>query len=237
MVTANCLWSQTTVSRQLWGNAVLGFPKNKHLYLEVDVEPKTQISGGDRWRNIDVTPLMEYYPNSWIDVTAEVTTGYTIQTNDLKSGEFTPRIGIRFHLFRNVWDQVTISERLPLSRLQLATFFRLEYRNISYNQDLASEHESRARLRIESKIAINQNKLAYDRTLYLFTDGEYFIPINRKISERYASKIRLRLGPGYRVNHSYHLELLLIYDDTQNTLENENSTDSWILDARVKIFF
>lgn len=234
---ANCLWSQTTVSRQLWGNAILSFPQNRHIYFEVDVEPKAQISGGERWRNIDVTPLLEYYPNSWIDLTAEVTSGYTVQTNDVRTVEVTPRIGIRFHLFRNVWQQVTISERLPLSRLQLATFFRLEYRNIGYNQELASEHETRARLRIESKIAINHNKLAYDRTWYLFTDGEYFIPINRKIPERYASKIRIRFGPGYRVNRTYHFELLVIYDDAQNTLEDSNPTDTWALNLRAKIFF
>jgi hypothetical protein len=237
MVMANCLWSQTTVSRQLWGNAILGFPQNKHLYLEVDLEPKTQISGGERWRNIDVTPLLEYYPNSWLDLTAEVTFGYTVQTTDLRSLEFTPRIGIRFHLFKNVWDQAAISERVPLSRLQLATLFRLEYRNINYNLDLASEHESRARLRIESKIAINHNKLANDKTFYLFTDGEYFYPINRKISERYASKIRIRFGPGYRVNRVFHFELLLIFDDAQNTLEDANPTDTWALDLRAKIIF
>jgi hypothetical protein len=229
--------AQETVSQQLWGNAVFGFPVNQNMYLELDAEPKWQISRGERWRNIDITPLIEYYPNSWLDLTAEVTGGYTNQSNDVNTVEITPRLGIRFHLFTNVWQYFETSERLPLSRLTLATFFRLEARNLWYSGDLPSEHESRLRMRLESKIAINHERLDFDDTVYLFTDVEYYVPLGREISEKFASKFRLRIGPGYRLSYDNRFELLLIYDFARDTLDEAVNKDALAVDLRFKFYF
>ena len=233
----NFVYGQKTVSHQLWGNAIFSFPQNQFYYLELDVEPKVQIFDEERWDNIDVTPLVEYYPNSWIDLTAEMTAGYTDQSNDLNTLELTPRLGIRFHLFANVWQYFETSERVPLSRLTLATFFRLESRNFWYSSDLDSEHESRLRLRIESKIAINNDKLAYDNTAYLFTDAEYYIPFGNEISEKFASKFRLRIGPGYRLTYANRFELIFIYDFARNTLDDDAQKDALAIDFRFKFYF
>jgi len=231
------VFSQESVSQQLWGNAVFGIPKGKHLYLEIDVEPKKQISGMDSWGNLDVTPLIEYYPNSWIDLTGEMTVGYTNQSTAVNTLELTPRLGIRFHLFENVWQYFETSERIPLSRLTLATFIRLEVRNFWYSIDYDSEHENRLRLRIESKIAINHEKLSDDNTIYLFTDAEYYVPFGEDISERFASKFRFRIGPGYRLTYANRFELLFIYDFARDTLYDNVDRDAIALDLRFKFYF
>jgi len=228
---------QETVSNQLWGNAIFGFPRSEKLYLELDVEPKRQISGADQWGNIDVIPLVEYYPNSWIDLTAETTAGYTNQSSDINTIEVTPRLGIRAHLFTNVWQYFKSSERLPLSRLILATLLRIESRNFWYSNHMGSEHELRLRFRLESKIAINQKKLAYDDTFYIFTDAEYYMPVSNDISERFASKFRFRFGPGYRLKYTNRFELLLIYDFGRDTLDDELDKDALAIDFRFKFYF
>jgi len=233
----NHIFGQETVSQQLWGNAILGVPKSKQMYLELDIEPKKQVAGMDSWGNIDITPLIEYYPSSWIDLTGEVTVGYTDQSTDVNTLEITPRLGIRVHLFKNVWQYFETSERIPLSRLTLATFLRLEARNFWYSSDSYSEHESRLRLRIESKIAINHDKLAYDNTIYLFTDAEYYMPISDDISERFASKFRIRIGPGYRLSYANRFELLFIYDFARDTLDDDIDRDALALDFRFKFYF
>jgi hypothetical protein len=231
------VFSQESVSQQLWGNAVFGIPKDKHLYLEIDVEPKKQISGMDYWGNLDITPLIEYYPNSWIDLTGEITAGYTNQTSAVNTMEVTPRLGIRAHFFTNVWQYFKTSERVPLSRLTLATLLRLELRNFWYSNDQASEHETRLRLRLESKIAINHEKLAYDNTYYLFCDAEYYMPLSEKISERFASKFRFRIGPGYRLTYANRFEILLIYDFARDTLNEKADRDALAIDFRFKFYF
>jgi hypothetical protein len=63
---------------QLWGNLTFGWIRGDTLYYELDVEPKVLVSGDPKWRNVDVTPLVEYYPNAWIDLTGEMTVGSTV---------------------------------------------------------------------------------------------------------------------------------------------------------------
>ena len=45
-------------SGQLWANLVVGHSKSARLYYELDLEPKTQVSGGAPWYNLDATPLV-----------------------------------------------------------------------------------------------------------------------------------------------------------------------------------
>ena len=53
-------------SGQLWANVIVGRSKSPRLYNELDLEPKTQISGGAPWYNLDATPLVEFYPHSLV---------------------------------------------------------------------------------------------------------------------------------------------------------------------------
>ena len=72
-------------SAQLWGNVVLDFPKGERFLLELDVQPKVQYAGADSWRNLDVTSVVEYYPNRWLDLVGEASFGRTQQSNDVSS--------------------------------------------------------------------------------------------------------------------------------------------------------
>ena len=222
-------------SNQLWGNVILSYPQSARLYYELDLEPKIQVSGGEPWRNVDATPLVEFYPKDLIDLTGEVTVGRTRQSAEVKSWELTPRIGVRFHLFKRLWDPIH-PERLPLSRLSLATLFRIEYRNLWYSGDHPSSHETRFRNRTELKMAINNNRLSVDRTLYLFVDVEFFVPLGDETPERFATKRRLRAGFGYRLSRKWRFEVLYIRDFGRETLDEEADIDMNALDVRLKLF-
>jgi hypothetical protein len=223
------------VSNQLWGNVVLGHPKSPRLYYELDLEPKFQVSGGEPWRNVDATPLVELYPHSLVDLTGEVTVGRTRQTEADRSWELTPRIGLRLHLFKRLWDEIDL-ERLPLSRLSLANLFRLELRNLWYSGDRVSSHEMRFRNRTELKVAINNDTLSVDRTLYLFADVEFFVPLGEDIPERFATKSRIRTGLGYRLSRKWRFEALYIRDFARETLDEEVDIEMNALDLRLKVF-
>jgi hypothetical protein len=222
-------------SGQLWANAILAYPRNARLYFELDLEPKSQVSGGEPWRNLDATPLVEFYPHDLIDLTGEVTVGRTRQSADVKSWELTPRIGVRFHLFRRLWDQLHY-ERLPLSRLSLANLMRLEYRSLWYSGDHPSSHETRFRNRTELKLALNNDRLSVDGTLYLFTDVEFFIPLGDEVPERFATKRRFRGGFGYRLSRKWRFEVLYIRDFARETLEEEADIVMNALNFRLKLF-
>jgi hypothetical protein len=222
------------VSNQLWGNVILAYPRSPRLYTELDVEPKVLVSGGEPWRNVDATPLVEFYPNSFLDLTGEVTVGRTRQSSEEKSWELTPRIGVRLHLFRRLWDQVH-PERIPLSRLSFANLSRIELRNLWYSGDLAHSPETRFRNRTELKLALNHDKLSTDGTVYLFTDVEFFVPLGDEAPERFATKRRLRGGFGYRLSRRWRFEVLYIRDFARETLEEPEDIDMNALDIRVKL--
>jgi len=236
---------------QLWANAILAYPQNEHLYYELDIEPKGQVQGEPMWVNADATPLLEYYPNNWLDLTAEATVGWTVQNDEIRTFELTPRIGVRFHLLSNLRDKVK-KTRLgaaqsgswllkPLNRLGIANLTRLEYRSFRYAGDIGEPywaHEWRLRNRTELKLGINKADYNAEGTLYMIADLEAFIPLGDAVAERYASRWRVRLGLGYALSYRYRIEALYIRNADRQTLEEEvYEISSNAVDARLKIFF
>jgi len=230
------LYSNDEVSKQIWGNLILGSMLKDDLHAELDFEPKIQVSGEEKWANIDMTPLIEYYPNRWIDLTAEIVIGYTKQTNDINSVELSPRLGIRFNIFGNIRQHIPAYEYLQLNRFNLSTLFRYEYRNIFFNNN-TSEHQSRYRVRVETKTAFNHEDISYDDTYYLFADIEGYFNFGKEVEEVFSNKARLRLGPGYRYNDKNTFEVLMIYDLAKNTIEGDTRNDAYAINFRYKIFY
>lgn len=227
---------------QIWLNLTPGTNVGQRWYLELDVEPKAQVTEGEQWRNLDLTPLVEFYPSDWLDLEAETTVGYTRQRDGLSTFEITPRIGMRIHLFSKMAEHRAgirgrKYERLPLTRLGISTLFRLEWRGFFYSDGTSTVHEWRARLRLEGKLALNHPKLSDDHTLYMITDAEYFAPLGDDIPERYVNKVRVRFGLGYRFPGATKLELLYILDSNRSSPDAEIVEDIQAVDLRLKILF
>jgi hypothetical protein len=228
--------AEDAVSNQLWANITLGKAPKERVYLELDIEPKVQAGGDEPWRNLDLTPLVEVYPAGWLDLEAEATVGKTHQRDGLNTFEVTPRIGFRLHLFKQVSNAVK-HERVPLTRLDVSTLVRLEWRNFYYSDDAPSEHTARLRARLEGKIAISHATLAQDRTLYAVGDVEYYAPLGEDVAERFANKARVRLGVGFRISAGSKVEALYIRDWNRSSPEETGTQDARILDVRLKLLF
>lgn len=239
-------------SGQLWANITLGKLVNQRSYLELDFEPKVQVSGDSSWRNLDVTGLYEYYPSGWIDLTGELTLGRTHQLDGLNTFEVTPRVGLRIHFLKQVFASVKaetdpdqggngsvlgIVERVPLERFDIALYLRIEYRNFHYSDDSASEHSWRMRGRLESKAALNQRALSEIGVLYGIADLEQYFPMGEDITESFPNKTRGRIGLGYRARANHRVELLFIRDWNIDSTDGEGTIDTNSLDLRWKIQF
>ena len=183
-----------------------------------------------------MTPLVEYYPNSWIDLTAEAVMGTTKESCSSNTYEVSPRLGIRFHLFGNLRQYVQDGIPFRLERFSLATLLRYEYRSLFYD-DGSSEHQSRFRVRFETKMALNHTDHAADDTYYIFTDAEQYFNIGKNLKEAFLNKSRLRLGPGYTYTRNNRFELLVIYDYAYNTFSSEARHDAAAINLRYKHFF
>src|SRR5262245_48668311 len=75
--------AQTTT--QVWTNLTFDWLRGTKLTYELDLEPKVLVSappGEPGWRNLDVTPSVEYSLRPQMDLIGELTLGRTKQTDD-----------------------------------------------------------------------------------------------------------------------------------------------------------
>jgi hypothetical protein len=236
------LAAEDDASTQLWLSIVLGHQPSDKLYLEVENQPKAQVAGGERWGNFDATWLVEYYPNAWFDLTAELVTGYTVHTETDNSFEITPRPGLRVHFVAQTLQKYRLGksrilERLSGGRYSVASWFRIEERNFFYSGDTPNSHEWRFRIRPEFKVAFNNPSLTEDGTFYAHGDVEFFIPLSDDIPERFPTKIRFRLGPGYRHNERFKMELMFMLDKNRDSPLGDYEDECYMADLRLMFLF
>jgi hypothetical protein len=62
-IQSNAQESAQETSKQIWANLILSLPKSEKLYLEYDIEGARQVSGGEPWKYLYGTGLVEYYPS------------------------------------------------------------------------------------------------------------------------------------------------------------------------------
>jgi hypothetical protein len=233
--------SAAVTSKQIWANFIISRPLSEKLYFEYDIEGARQVSGGEPWRYLYGTGLVEYYPSRWVDLTGELTTGFTQQSAGEDSFEATVRLGIRLHLLTQIFNSPLVAEirpeRMSGKRVGIALLSRVERRNFWYNGDRPSSNDVRWRNRLEFKVALNKNNLATDGVWYLMVDNEWFTMLSDdEAPERFATKRRLRAGLGYRRSYQWRFEALAMRDETRETLEGEVDTEALMLDLRIKWF-
>jgi hypothetical protein len=229
--------AQTTT--QLWGNLTFDWVKSDRLAYELDFEPKVLISapeGEPAWRNLDVTPNVEYSARPWLDLIAEATVGRTVQTDDVTSVEVTPRVGVRFHLFSRA-QKFRLYEQAPRRRLVVRDLLRVESRNFFYSGgDQESDSTIRFRNRLEFLVPLNKPRITDDGARYWLADWEWFIPLDDP-DERFANRQRIRAGIGYRRSFQWRYELVYIWTRSREAIGEGFSTNENSINIRVKRVF
>jgi hypothetical protein len=224
-----------STSTQIWATVLLDYPHDKTSLFELSIEPKKQVSEGE-WRSLGVTPLFEYYPLHWLDLEGELRLAWTQESEGTDSREVTSRLGFRVNFFSNLREREGPVGAL-FDRVRLATLIRIEYRNLFYTDGSPSSHQWRFRARLESKIGITNADLSRDGTLYGTADIEVFVPFGEDVPERFASKLRTRVGLGYRFSYRCRAEFLYVRDSNRVTKDDPFATSTNAANGRVKIFF
>ncbi len=191
---------------------------------------------------MDVTPKADWVAKNWLDLTGEVLTVYTRQTNDVDSFELTERFGLRFHLFSRhlparIEDRLRGSEREATGRVVLRDYVRIEQRNLFYFGTKPDSSTWRLRNRVEIEYPLNRPKVSADGAIYVTSDWEWFIPLNGDAHERFANKQRVRAGLGYRHDLHWRFEALYIWGRSRNTMDQPFTTTDHVIDIRVKRVF
>jgi hypothetical protein len=237
LIAAPVVSAQTTT--QLWGNLTFNWVKSDRLVYELDVEPKVLLGapeGEPGWRNLDVTPNVEFSARPWLDLVADATVGRTVQTDDLTTTELTPRLGVRFHLFSRA-QKFRVIEQAPRRRLVVRDLLRVESRNFFYSGgDEESESTFRLRNRLEVLLPLNKARITDDGARYWLADWEWFVPLDDP-NERFANRQRIRAGIGYRRSFQWRYEFVYMWTRSRDAIGEGFSTTENIIDFRVKRVF
>ena len=226
---------------QLWSNMTFDWTKSERLSYSLDFEPKILVAKPDDapgWRNLDVSPSVEYSPKGWLDLNAETTVGVTKQTDHVNTIEVTPRLGVRFHLFsRDKPTRILRRELPPRRRIVFRDLVRVEFRNFWYTgEGTGSSSNVRFRNRLEFLEPINKPKLTDDGARYVLADWEWYIPLSDP-SERFNNRQRIRAGVGYRHSFSWRYQLLYMWTRSRDTTAEGFTTSGHIVDFQIKRVF
>lgn len=220
---------------QLWTELKLSWVHSHHLTYGLDIEPKVRVSDpGDEgsWATVDLTPSVEYR-RGWLDFLGEFLVGRTRQSDDVRSTEITPRVGLRFHILPNFWDEV-IRERRASQRVIVSNLARLEARNLFYSAaDKPNASTLRFRDRVEFQCALTRPRVTDDGVTYAMADLEWFWTLD-DVDERYASKQRVRGGVGYRRSAEWRFEGLVIWNRSRNTVDDGFTSSGLVFDVVVR---
>lgn len=244
LVLLACSPAAAQTNFQLWGNITFNRIKSPRLVYELDVEPKVAVvvpPGDPGWRNLDVTPAVEYAARNWLDLTGEFVSGWTKQTDDENSIELTLRAGARFHLLSRglptiIRGRPVQGELPPKRRLVLRDYVRVDWRNFFYSKDTPDSSTWRFRNRLEFLFPLNRQKITDDGARYVMADWEWFVPLDDP-SERFAGRQRIRAGFGWRKDVHFRWQVLYVWNRSRDTTGEPFTTSQQAIDFRVNWVF
>ncbi len=149
----------------------------------------------------------------------------TSQSLVLSTTEVRLAPGVRYHL--------------PWERVDLGAWLRLEFRWVHDKQQSEWNYTTRPRLRFFTDIPINAKSMKGDHFFYASSFVEFFYQDDSDVQERYAQKLWMRVGLGYKLNKSLRFEVLYTRQDSKNTInasfEDLTNENIFVLALRHKL--
>lgn len=210
------------VDDQVWVEYMIEYPFANNYNIESAFVYST-VAGNPKWRAYDYTPTLEYSLNQNIDFSAGATFSYTNQTDTYNTFEIRPTLGTRIHF-------------TPNRRVMVRLLARVESRNFKNLDTRQWEKVIRPRLRLESLIPINKKSYFEDKLWYAIADVEWLIGVDPDVEERFANRLRIRTGVGYRLNYSFRFEFIFMNQQSRNGIDQSFTSSDNIFRFRIKHF-
>ncbi len=217
-------YSQANSDQQLWLDAEFNYVYKQRYQFQNEFSFQTLTSGAGQWTSINSSPGFEYNLNSHFDLVSAIPLSYTFQKDDLNTFEIRAMVGFRAYL-------------TPTRRTQLRALVRWEDRWLHQEKSGTWNIGNRIRLRGECIYPLNKRSYSDDKVWYWLGDVELFLGTSNDVPERFANRIRLRTGIGYRLNYKLRFEAIYLRQLSRNTIDNDFDLQSNILRLRLKYYF
>lgn len=218
LLQANWIYGQ---DNQIWNEYMLNRPFSQSWNIEFAGTYSTVITG-PKWRSLDAQVTPEYALSKYVDLMGALFIGYTLQNQSLSTFELREMLGTRIHL-------------TPDKKILTRFLVRLENRNLQNIETGQWSSSNRSRLRVETITPLNMPTMySGDKLWYMIFDAEAFIVLDQDVQERFANRLRLRYGFGYRFNYLTRLEFVYTLQQSKDALTEDFYTTDNIFRFRIK---
>ncbi|HQU99670.1 MAG: DUF2490 domain-containing protein [Bacteroidia bacterium] len=201
-------------SEQVWLEYMLNIPIKTKYNIEFASTYATEIET-PKWHSLDFQITPEVALNKHVDFMAAILGSHTYQAKSVTTKEIREMIGVRLHI-------------APDKRVKTRLLTRLEHRNLYSDESEIWETNMRLRIRAETITPLVLDKVyTSNNQCYMIADLEQFISLNHEVHERFANRLRARLGIGYLIHYGLRLELVYTLQLSKNNFEDGyNSTEN-----------
>ncbi len=215
---SSSLYGQS-VNEQVWAEYMGNYPFANSFNFEGAFVYSTVLTSPS-WKDYSFSGTTEWSITQVVEPSAAISVAYTNQTDAYNTLEIRPMIGSRFYL-------------TPASRVQIRLLVRLEQRNFKNLETGEWTQAYRPRIRSEFLIPINQDSYYKDNLWYAILDAEAIFTTN-DVKERFANRLRIRTGIGYRLNYSLRFEFIYMLQQSKDEIEDQFTSTDNIFRFRLK---
>lgn len=208
-----------SVNEQVWFEYMGNYSFANSFNFEGALTYNTVLSSPG-WKDYGFSGTTEWSINQFIEPLAAISVAYTNQTDSYNTFEIRPVIGSRFYL-------------TPDRRVQVRLLARLEQRNFKNLETGEWTQAYRPRLRGEFIIPITKDSYFKDNLWYAIVDGELIYTTN-DVKERFANRLRMRTGIGYRLNYSLRFEFIYMLQQSRDGIDDQFTSTDNIFRFRLK---
>lgn len=191
--------------------------------LNTDAYFRTVLSGDEDLTSVGVRPELQHN-FGFVDAIGGANVRFNDDALGLNYWELRPYLGIRF-------------VGSPSRRLELRSYTRLEYREFLYTDSDSTDSELRFRTRVEAKALVSGETFSTDRSWFVQGDVEAFADLTDAVAERFADRLRFRLGAERRASYAWRFEGWLVYQISRDTRTSGVTSSDFYLRLRVRHFF
>ncbi len=213
----------TTVTGNLWLDAIINWRFASEFRFWADNYYRTLVSGGPSQRMIGTRPELAYGALGWLQFMAGANIRYTDDSGGLNSWELRPYIGVQF-----------IGDRFR--RVVVQNYTRLEYRKFLYTGSDSTSASWRLRTRFEIRALVSGKTFIDPGSWRLSGDVEFFVDLSEPVDERFAERVRFRLGVGHVRTLKWHFDAFYVLQFSRDTQTSGVTAIDNFLRLRVKFY-
>lgn len=225
LVMALCAWHGSTAQSndQLWVDGIIGRNFAGTYMFETEFSYQTLLSQEDRWTSLNATPSLEVSLTPHWDVVSGIPLSYTIQNDTSQTAEVRGMLGMRYYF-------------TPFKRVQTRLLARWEERFIRDEESREVDRSDRLRVRAEVAMPLDNINWHADTMWYALADVEVFLTATDDAPERFANRIRARMGVGRKFSYNWRLEFIYTLQTSRNAIEDTAPTNDNIFRLRLKYY-